>query len=59
MPSQDIRRGDRFPYDEPQEDGSLFIRTDMPGLPVFQYDASNGCYFQVEGAGVSVTTEDA
>lgn len=55
-PLQDIRRGTSFPSgDDRQTDGSLFIRTDMDGCRVFQYDAKNETYFQVDGIDVRTT----
>lgn len=59
-PVQDIRRGDSFPTgDDAQTDGSLFVRTDLPGLPVFQYDAPAGCYVQIESLGIRTVDADA
>src|SRR5574344_1402558 len=44
---QNIQFGVDWPVERPT-DGSLFVRTDLPGCSVFQYDADDDVYVQIE-----------
>lgn len=53
QPLQDMQYGTQFPQ-EKQTHNSLFVRTDLPGNRVYQYDAYNDVYVQIEGIVINV-----
>lgn len=60
--TQNVRRGTSFPGPEDeQNDGSLFIREDLPGMQVFQYrkrPGEEGVYVRIEAVEIDVQTSD-
>jgi hypothetical protein len=57
QPLQDIQYGIQFPTIK-QKHGSLFVRTDLPGNRVYQYDAFNDTYVQIEAIQIEKNTFD-